>query len=455
MSNAIWMPGYQILSEHIDRDDKVFHVECVTTVDACPKCGVIGRMYRHGTSSATYQDAPSYGHRVRIDVRVQRWICRECGGTSVQPLPFMDTTRQMTKRCVDYIAREGVEATFSALARQVGVHEKTVRMICHEAFAAKMADWKVEAPIMLGMDELMLAGAPRAIFVDIGQRRTIEILPTRKHRPVAYWLDTLPKKDRTHLVAIDMWRPYRDLVKAFLPNATVVIDKFHIVRMANQALDRVRNDVRRAGTTVKARRNPRANRLLMQTGRRNLDPMAIVWLDGMLQNNPLFKAAWSAKEGFYDIWDAKTRADAERLYDDWKASLDPSIQPAFSKLITACTNWRTEIFAYFDYPITNAFTENRNGIIKIANRAGRGYSFDAIRAKALLAKPYKISTCICCSREIPVKGMTQFTYVSPVDGEHVDMPCCGDCRYAFHKFVLPRKNEFDDFVYRYATSEAE
>ncbi len=42
-----------------------------------------------------------------------------------------------------------------------------------------------------------------------------------------------------------------------------------------------------------------------------------------------------------------------------------------------------EIFAYFDHPITNAYTEALNGLVKIMNRNGRGYSFDAIRAKVL------------------------------------------------------------------------
>lgn len=455
MPNAIWMAGYQVCREYVEGNVKSFLVECMTTLDACPKCGVIGRMYKHGTSDVTYQDAPSYGHQVVLHIKAQRYICRECRATSVQPLPGMDTKRQMTKRCADYIAREGVEMTFSALARQVGVHEKTVRMVCHEAFAAKMADWKVEAPWMLGMDELMLAGAARAIFVDIGQRRTLDILPCRKQRPVAIWLDTLPHKERVQLVAIDMWRPYRDLIRTFLPNAAIVVDKFHIVRMANQALDRVRNDVRREGTTVKSRKNPRANRFLMQTGRRNLDPMESMRLDGMLANSPLFKAAWEAKERFYDVWQAGARADAERLYDEWQASIDPSVSHAFAKLVTSVTNWRNEIFAYFDYPASNGFTENRNGIIKMANRAGRGYSFDAIRAKALLTKSHKVANCTICGKEVPAKSMSEITFESRLLGDATDMQTCGDCHFGFHKIALPRKEEMYEFIHRYATSKDE
>lgn len=444
MTNAIWMPGYAISREAVEDGVKTFLVECLTTVDACPKCGVIGRLYKHGTDEVSFQDAPSFGVKVIIRVRVQRYRCRECGSTSVQPLPGMDSRRQMTKRCVEYIAREGVEMTFSALARQVGVHEKTVRMICHEAFAKQMDGWKAEAPRILGMDELWLAGAARAIFVDVGQRRALDLLPSRKSRPVAIWLSTLPHKERVQLVAIDMWRPYRELIRTFLPKSAIVVGKFHVVSMANRALDRVRNDVRRAGKTKKERKNPRGNRFLMHKRGPNLDPMAAMRLDGMLANNPLFKAAYEAKERFYDVWEADTRADAERLYDDWKGRIDPSVQYAYDGLVGAVTNWRSEIFSYFDYPATNAFAENRNGIIKMANRAGRGYSFEAIRAKALLAKPLaRMGTCFACQRQHPAKLLVTcsmgFRGVGP-NGEDEIIPygeLCGDCQHIFHTEAAP------------------
>ena len=55
----------------------------------------------------------------------------------------------------------------------------------------------------------------------------------------------------------------------------------------------------------------------------------------------------------------------------------------------AMSNWNTEIFAYFDYRVTNAYTEVLNGLIKIANRNGRSYSFDVIRAKTLYTNGFQ------------------------------------------------------------------
>ena len=49
-------------------------------------------------------------------------------------------------------------------------------------------------------------------------------------------------------------------------------------------------------------------------------------------------------------------------------------------------NWQPEVFNYFTHKATNAYTESANGLAKIANRLGRGYSFDAIRAKVLFGQ---------------------------------------------------------------------
>ncbi len=45
-----------------------------------------------------------------------------------------------------------------------------------------------------------------------------------------------------------------------------------------------------------------------------------------------------------------------------------------------------EILAYFDHPVTNAYTESLNSLIRVMNRLGRGYSFEALRAKLLFAE---------------------------------------------------------------------
>jgi transposase len=96
---------------------------------------------------------------------------------------------------------------------------------------------------------------------------------------------------------------------------------------------------------------------------------------------PLEAPGFSRGEYHKAIWNSDTREIAEYLYNEWLKKLDPEIKPFFHELTRATKNWWKYIFNYFEYPFTNAYTEAANGMIKDVQQAGRGYSFDVIRAK--------------------------------------------------------------------------
>jgi hypothetical protein len=99
---------------------------------------------------------------------------------------------------------------------------------------------------------------------------------------------------------------------------------------------------------------------------------------------PALRASYDLKESFMDIWQSPTRPTAEASYKTWRESIPSELESAFKPLTLAMNNWHTEIFAYFNHGgATNAYTEALNGLVKLANKTGRGYSFDAIRAKLL------------------------------------------------------------------------
>lgn len=70
-----------------------------------------------------------------------------------------------------------------------------------------------------------------------------------------------------------------------------------------------------------------------------------------------------------------------RRYDAWSKDVSPEIRPYFHDLIRAFTNWQPFILNYFEHPVTNAYTESLNSLIRVMNRLGRGYSFEALRCK--------------------------------------------------------------------------
>ncbi len=374
--------------------------------EACPKCGTVNaRFYRHGSARNKVTDAPAQGKPCTIEVTAARLKCRECNSTFIQPMPDLMDGYMMTKRCVQYIHKRASTETWAKIGRDVGVDEKTVRTVAAGQARQAVGSRTLFAPLILGIDELRLDGELRAIFVDGGYRRVLDILETNDKRLVNHWLSWLPGRERIRIVTMDMYGPYRDVVQHLLPNATIVVDRWHVQKKINEALDQVRVRVSRSQRTKKAKMAVLRKRKLLQISKHKLQPHVLVMLQAWLRNNPILLDAWCMKELFYEIWDCTSRADAECIFDNIPDMMLESVAEEFGRVYSTISNWRELIFPYFDARFTNAYTEAANGIVKIANRAGRGYSFEQIRARALSAKPLgkkHVFVCEECLKRYPV-----------------------------------------------------
>lgn len=100
-------------------------------------------------------------------------------------------------------------------------------------------------------------------------------------------------------------------------------------------------------------------------------------------NIPPLARSHQVKERFYSIWERADRVEAVERYDQWLTGLPSPVAGQYAALTTASANWRDEIFAHFDHPVTNAHTESFNCLVRHADRIGRGYSFEALRARML------------------------------------------------------------------------
>jgi transposase len=108
------------------------------------------------------------------------------------------------------------------------------------------------------------------------------------------------------------------------------------------------------------------------------------------------------KESFFAMWErAKSSKEAKQRYGVWEKSIPLELSWAFKDLTTAIQNWNTEIFAYFDHRVTNAYTESLNNLTRLTNRIGRGYSIEAIRAKMLFNGGLPIEPRPCYSLREP------------------------------------------------------
>lgn len=381
MTDILQLPGWTVsstdgLGEHFTID-----AEFTKHPDSCQLCGLVGALYRHGPRPITFLDSPVRGKPSRIVARVQRYKCRDCGGTFLQPLEGVDTERRMTQRCLAYIEQQCLRDTFQRVSEHLGCDEKTVRNVAGDYIEAMAAEYNPYLPEWIGLDETHLNKIFRGIITDIGNSRPVDLLPTRDKGALIRWFSQFPDRSHVKGLAIDMWAPYRDVAGLMFKDLPVVIDRFHVVKKANESIERTRI---RLGKDQKAavRKGWMRSKGLLRLRNRDLSDKQRFNLEMWLDNEPEVAAAYRLKERLFDIYTLPKDA-AIKDYDSFAGDVPDSLKADFKDLLSAMKNWRKEILNYFDYPITNAYTEGMNGVAKVMNRMGRGYSFEVIRARLL------------------------------------------------------------------------
>ena len=280
--------------------------------------------------------------------------------------------RVMTRRLTEWMGKQAIKRTFASIAEEVGVDEKTVRLIFGDYVNELEKTIRFETPKWMGIDEIHLI-KPRGVITNIQNNTIVELLPNRNKETVIRFLYNLEGKERIQYVAMDMWQPYRDACSAVIPDARIVIDKFHVVKMANDAMEKVRKGLRERLTT-KQRRGLMHDRYVLLRRERDLTDKDSLLLSGWLKNYDELGIAYRLKEDFFGIYDAQSPDEAQGRYLEWKSRITPEVAPAFTDLVRAWDNWTPWILGYFDHPVTNAYTESLNSLIRVMDRLGRGYS---------------------------------------------------------------------------------
>lgn len=354
----------------------------------CPKCGKESPpLESNARRKMEVRDVRMHQHRVGIIATVWQWKCGSCGRTFVHRPPELARTERMTTRLLEAIQRESFERRFQDVAELYGVSEATVRRIFQKEAKQRASAWKVAPPKILGIDEVHV-GKRRFVAANLGvsPAALIDMLEDRYESTVEQFLRQPGWAKSVWVVAMDMWNPYRIAVRRALPKARIVVDKFHVLMMANRVVDRMRDGVVRYGSSAE-RTSLKGSRQILRRRRHGLDGEALGKLKKWRKGFPELVKAYELKEALHEVYGAKGREEGGERLEEWRRAVPRGMRPDFRELLSAVRNWRREILRYFETEVTNAATERLNRFIRLTNEMGNGYSFGTLRAKMLYASP--------------------------------------------------------------------
>lgn len=327
----------------------------------------------------------------------RRFACARCGRTFTETHPEIPPRATHTRRFDRYLAARATDTPYARIAEEEGVSFYRIEMAARRDADELFTNREPARPTRLCIDESAHRRGQiyNTIVSDPDAPRVIDMMETRHRRPLENYLASLPQEVTAGIaeVAIDMWEPYRLAIRAALPDAEIVADRFHTERLVSRALDETRRQVQNAIRRARGREQPSgvkrrlfyARHKLLRGCRRltvaNLDELAILF-----DQHPDLLVAWELMWGFRRIYDAPGRAEGQRRLRAWYADVEESGLRPFAVAAAMILKWEEEVLAYFNSRLTNAYAEGATNKIKVIKRTGYGFrSFANFRRRVLVA----------------------------------------------------------------------
>jgi transposase len=403
-SRLLGLDGFQVVSAELQGGEWQLVVQTTATVVGCAGCGV--RATPHGRRTVRVRDLPIGGRPVVLWWRKRLWRCGEpaCGvRTWTERVAAIGPRAVLTQRArAEACRRVGKDAhAVAAVARDLGVGWATIMRAVHDHGTPLLEDpTRLDGVATLGLDETTFLKATRLAptryvtgLVDLEQGRLLDLVADRTRAAVDRWLHSRPPAwlARIATVALDPWRGYASALVVPLGHATVVVDHFHAIKLANTVVDQVRRRTQQATLGHRGRkRDPlyRIRKLLLTAAEQLTQRGRVRLRAGLAAGDPTGEvaAAWQGKELLRGVYAADGTADARRALARFYHWCDGVGVAELSRLARTVRTWEAEILAFHTTGgCSNGPTEAMNLLIKKVKRVGHGFrNFGNYRLRLLL-----------------------------------------------------------------------
>lgn len=214
-------------------------------------------------------------------------------------------------------------------------------------------------------------------FVDNNRKCLRELAPSRFHDEIFKSIEHIPGRENVTHAVIDMTGTYKNFIENHFPNAKIVIDKFHVIRLIHPAIRKYRKEV-----TGDKRKNP--IRHLLLKNRKRLEPYQKRAVSRFCQENFNVNEVYRFKERIVNFYNIKGFKQASRVLTKITDDMARSHLKEIRTLRKTLMKWREEILRYFKTGLTNARVEGFNRKCKLIQRTSYGLkSFENYRLRAL------------------------------------------------------------------------
>jgi transposase len=343
----------------------------------CPECGTKDVIAK-GHTRRSFRTVSIGAKPVRIVLPVPRVLCQSCGIIRQVKVDFADDRVSYTHHFERYALDLSRSMTIQDVARHLGISWDVIKDIQKRHLRKRYAKPKLSRLTQIAIDELHIGQGQKYItvvldlvsgaVVFLGKGRGSEALEP-------FWLQLKRSRAKIQAVAVDMSPAYTLAVTANLPDAVLVYDRFHVMKLFNEKLSDLRRDLYREATTQLEQQVLKGTRWLLLKNPENLDaakkePQR---LKEALKLNESLATAYYLKESLRWFWEQPDRKAAELHLDIWILQAEQSGVRMLQKFAKTLQQHRQGLLNWYRHPISTGPLEGTNNKIQTMKRQAYGF----------------------------------------------------------------------------------
>ncbi len=399
LTQLVNLPGIEV-ENYTDCDGQlILEVEAMTTRATCPRCQQVS-CHVHQNHWYLARDLSISGRTVFLKVNRRQFKCKTCGKPFSETLDFIDNRRKQTNRFAETIVQSVLYSDIHNVVAQNDLTDEGVWSMV-QYVSKKKLQIDLSSLKRLGIDEITLRngqGDYIVVLVDIDRRVAIGFAPSRKQAEIRKVLEEWGEAVLSQIVevSIDLSGNYKGLVHKLLPNAEVVADRFHVMKIVNQDLDMARKAIRKvneehpdADEKSRIEAALKQSKYVLLKPEKNLTQKQKEKLEEIRETVPLLAQMHQEKESFREIFEhAKNWEEGAFQLLDWLAEA----QGLFKESVGTICRWFGEVTGYFENRTTSGAVEGINNKLKLIKRSGYGFrNLDNFRLRCLICWHLAIS----------------------------------------------------------------
>jgi transposase len=357
----------------------------------CSRCGRRSAVGAYDSDTRIWRHLDLAAFELYLRYRLRRFTCRSCKAVVTEAVPWAELGSVFTRDFEDVASFYAQQSSQTVVSRVMKIAWPTVGNIIRRTVARRCTPLRVRKLYRIGVDEISYRKHHKylSIVADHDTGQVVYAGNGKSGDAIDPFLDEIGEVGRStiKLVTMDMSQAYISKVRERLPHAAIVFDPFHVVKLANEALDEVRRQQVRALKGKTEAQSVKKMRWILLKTPEDLRADETERLSVLAQaNRPLYRA-YLLKEALRAVF-RQTPTKAKKRLDAWTSWASRSRLAPFVRLARTLHQHKAGILAAIEHGVSNGRLEGLNSKIRLLSH--RAFGFHS--AEALIALVH-----LCCS----------------------------------------------------------